>query len=141
MSKKTKTGAKVAAGRAEPRLQSNETTGFLHEVMPFMGMSEAQISAKVRQAQGRNPSGKDRVLQSLFTVRKDATVGDALDTIGHLLYQAHGGVTTLSEDANLEEATRAKAWGLVQLLEQAQAALSMVDNVRGMPQPATKVEP
>lgn len=146
MSKKTKTGAKVAAGRAEPRLQSDETTGFiprvtlLHEVRPFMGMSEAQISATVRQAQGHHPSGRDRVLQSLFTVRNDATVGDALDTINLLLYQAHGGVTTMSEDTNLEEAMRAKAWGLVQLIEQAQAALSVVDNVRHMPQPALRVE-
>ena len=74
-------------------------------------------------------------------MRNDATVGDALDTINHLLYQAHGGVTTMSEDTNLEEAMRAKAWGLVQLIEQAQAALSVVDNVRHMPQPALRVEP
>lgn len=123
MNDKKKTGPS-AAGQAKPCP--------LQQLRPFRGMTEAQTSAIVRRAQGSPGDTGSRVLQDLCTVRNDVQVGDALDTIGHLLYQADGILGVMSESKDTPQPYGAALWGVQQLLQQAQAALSVLDQARGV---------
>lgn len=136
MSKKTKTGAKVAAGRAEPRLQIPQRTPWMENLRPLQvrGLSAAQIAAKVQMAQGLP-------VQSLFTVRNDATFDDALDTVNSLLTQCCGVLSTMVLDGTVHNQTKATASAVETLILQAMAALVVVEEVLSFGEPAPKVEP
>ncbi len=136
MSKKTKTGAKVAAGRAEPRLQIPQRASWMENLRPLQvrGLSAAQIAAKVQTAQGLP-------VQSLFTVRNDATFDDALDTVNSLLSQCCGVLSTMVLDDTVHNQTKDTAAAVETLIQQAMAALVVVDEVRRFGEPAPKVEP
>lgn len=135
MSKKTKTGAKVAAGRAEPRLQIPQRASWMENLRPLQvrGLSAAQIAAKVQTAQGLP-------VQSLFTVRNDATFDDALDTVNSLLTQCCGVLSTMVLDDTVHNQTKATASAVETLIQQAMAALVVVEEVRSFGEPAPKVE-
>ena len=113
MSKKTKTGAPAAAGRAELRL-------FAIHRQPMRAKTPAQIASALEQMGFRCDT---------FTLRHDVSTWHARETLHLSLRQARGALMALEDHPELHDHFRLALGGVVTLTDRAIASLAVLMTV------------